>query len=578
MDYHPFVVLGIGLATVLGLMLVFRVHAFLALVSAAMVVSLLAPGALDAKIRRAAEAFGSTAGSIGIVIALAAIVGKCMMDSGAADRIVRAFLGVLGEKRASTAMCASGFVLAIPVFFDTVFYLLVPLARSLWLRTRKNYVLYVTAIACGGAITHTLVPPTPGPLFMAERLGIDMGLMILVGIFIGLPMAVVGLATCRLMNRLMDIPMRPLGGQPEPEPLADDKLPSLWLSLLPVLLPVLLISINTFASMRADAERAALVRPGEVRDWSALQPAAPSPAARDVLAALTPLLPDGLRQRLIAGGGNEQDAEGIEALNRVLGDRTFYSPAAFRQVDLSPEAASVLGRGLDRVAPAEVERFNRLLIESALPGLLTPHVWETPRRQFAQMTAVLGNANLALLISAIIAMGTLMVQRGLTLRQLTAVNEEALMSAGVIILITAAGGAFGGMLREAGIKDAVEGAFGADGQLPGLSMLLIAFCVAALLKTAQGSSTVAIMTTTSMIAAMGVGSQTLGFHVVYIATTIASGSLVGSWMNDSGFWIFAKMGGLTETETLKTWTILLVVLGTTGMLASALAATLVPLV
>ena len=105
------------------------------------------------------QSFGSSAGSIGIVIAMAAIIGKCMLDSGAADRIVRNAVDVVGEKKASLGLMISGFVLAIPVFFDTVFYLLVPLARSLHRRTNKNYLRYLMAIATGGAITHTLVPP-----------------------------------------------------------------------------------------------------------------------------------------------------------------------------------------------------------------------------------------------------------------------------------------------------------------------------------------------------------------------------------------------------------------------------------
>ncbi len=110
------------------------------------------------------DGFGSAAGGIGIAIAMAAIIGKCMLDSGAADRIVRTSVNVTGEKKASLGLTISGFILAIPVFFDTVFYLLVPLARSLYKRTNKNYLRYLLAIATGGAITHTLVPPTPGPL------------------------------------------------------------------------------------------------------------------------------------------------------------------------------------------------------------------------------------------------------------------------------------------------------------------------------------------------------------------------------------------------------------------------------
>ena len=160
-ELFPLVILGIGMVTVIGLIVGLRLNAFIALLIAAIVVSLLAPGELPDKISRVAVAFGSTTGSIGIVIALAAVIGKAMMDSGAADRIVRAFLSLLGEKRGGVALLSSGYVLGIPVFFDTVFYLLVPLARSMYRRTRKNYLLYIMAIGAGAAVTHTMVPPTP---------------------------------------------------------------------------------------------------------------------------------------------------------------------------------------------------------------------------------------------------------------------------------------------------------------------------------------------------------------------------------------------------------------------------------
>src|SRR5690606_18178721 len=109
-----------------------KMNAFISLITAAMVVSLLAPltpeeqsAGID-QMKRVATAFGASAGGIGIVIALAAVIGQCMMDSGAADRVVRSFLRLLGEKRAPFALMGSGYVLAVPVFFDTVFYLLVP--------------------------------------------------------------------------------------------------------------------------------------------------------------------------------------------------------------------------------------------------------------------------------------------------------------------------------------------------------------------------------------------------------------------------------------------------------------------
>jgi GntP family gluconate:H+ symporter len=458
----PLIILLIGVVVLIAMIIVLRVNAFIALITAAILVSLLSPGDLAEKVARVAGAFGSVVGAIGIVIALAAVIGKCLMDSGAADRIVRSFLKVLGEKRSSWALMGSGFILSIPVFFDTVFYLLVPLARSLWRRTRKNYILYVTAIVAGAAVTHTLVPPTPGPLFMANRFNIDLGLMILMGVLVGLPTAALGLLVCKVINRFRDIPMRPYGSEPEPEPLDDSRLPGLFVSLLPVILPVILISANTVSKTLADAEH----------------------------------------------------------------------PVLFRAADI---------------------------------------------RKVADITAVLGNPNLALLISAAIAMALLVHRRKLSLKELGQTVDKALMSGGIIILITAGGGAFGAMLRTAGVQKSIEGFVGTGGQEVGIVILLVAFAVASVVKFAQGSGTVSMITTASMFAAMGITSEMLGCNLVYLAMAIGSGSLVGDWMNNSGFWIFARMSVLTETETLRSWTILTAMLGLIGLGFTLLFATLMPM-
>ena len=448
---NPLVILLIGVVIIIGMIIVLRVHAFIALITAAIVVSLLSPGEWAIKITRVADAFGSIAGKIAIVIAMAAIIGKCLMDSGAADKIVRSFLKALGEKRTSTALMASGFVISIPVFFDTVFYLLVPLARSLWTRTRKNYILYVTAIVAGAAVTHTLVPPTPGPLFMASMLNIDIGLMMLFGLLIGLPTAALGLLVCKIINWRMDIPMRPYGGQAEPEPIDDDQLPGFWISFAPIILPVVLISMSTITN--------------------------------------------------------------------------------------------ALGVG----------------------------------KPISQIVAVLGNRDLALLLAAALAMFVLVRHRKISFKELAAKTETALMSGGVIILITSAGGAFGAMLREAGIQGWLKNLLGEQDQTVGLVMLLMAFGVAVVMKFAQGSGTVSMITTATMFAAMGVSPKMLGCNPLYLAMAIGSGSLVGDWMNNSGFWIFARMSVLTETETLKSWTILTTALGLIGLGFTLLLAYLLPM-
>lgn len=458
LDVHPLLILAIGVALVVGAIVVVRLNAFLALIGAAMVVSVLAPGPLDQKVTRVAEAFGTTAGSIAIAIGMAAIIGQCMLESGAADRVVRAFLGLLGEARGGAALAGSGFVLAIPVFFDTVFYLLIPLARAMYRRTGRHYLRYVMAVVAGAVITHTLVPPTPGPLVVADTLGVDLGTMIVMGVAVGTPATIVGLAFSRWLDRRMPVPMRPMTGvSEEAVPMPDAMLPGLVPSLLPIVLPVALISTHTIVS------------------------------------------------RLAAGAA-----------------------------DGSP--------------------------------LLAARQW----------TALIGNPNLALMVSAGLALAVYVRRRQADRAQTARMIEGALMSAGIIILITAGGGAFGAMLRAAQIGPAIHDLFAGRPLGADLTLLVLAFFISSLLKFAQGSSTVAMITAAGMIAAM-IDPATLSFNVVYLALAIGAGSLVGSWMNDSGFWIYCKMGVITEREALRSWTVLLVVLGVTAMAVTMVLAALLPM-
>jgi len=630
----PLIILLVGVIVVIGMIIVLRVNAFIALIAAALLVSLLSPGSLAQKVSRVAEAFGTTCGKIGIVIALAAVIGKCLMDSGAADRIVRSFLRVLGEKQASIALMGSGFVLSIPVFFDTVFYLLVPLARSLYRRTKTNYVLYVTAIATGGALTHTLVPPTPGPLIMADALGIDMGFMIMMGCLVGLPTALVGLLFCRAINKRMDIAMRPYSDQEEPEPLPDENLPSLWVSLLPVVVPVLLISANTVVRPIAEASRERLLQQGEILDWPGLTDeltkvevdAEPCPARRvyelfspELRQSLATLIEEERRQSLATLTEEEETKPDLREqvtlqvkseVSRLVKENEFLTDPAFLGITLSEEARELLdsgaeglpeedaarykkhyrdkafnGRalpdrgvelltqGLNQLPEKDRERMNWLVLEAAFPG----QVRRTDAQKVFDVTAVIGNANFALFIATIIAMVVLVRSRKLSLKELGKATEVALMSGGVIILITAGGGAFGAMLKQAGVQDSIEQFVGTEGQSVGLVILLAAAATASVMKFAQGSGTVSMITTVSIFAAMGITSETLGCDMVYLALAIGSGSLIGSWMNDSGFWIFARMSVLTEVEGLKSWTILLALLGVTSLAITLLLSQVLPM-
>ena len=190
---------------------------------------------------------------------------------------------------------------------------------------------------------------------------------------------------------------------------------------------------------------------------------------------------------------------------------------------------------------------------------------------------VIGDANFALFLSAAASLFLLYRQRRPSREAVGRLVETSLMSGGVIILITCAGAAFGGMLAQAGVGDAIAEAFG-ESSTSGLGLLGLGFGIAVLLKTAQGSSTTAMIVTSGILAKFVTGPDAaeLAFHPVYLGTAIGGGSLVGSWMTDSGFWIFAKMGGLTEAETLKSWTPLLTILGVTSFLSSLLLAWALP--
>jgi GntP family gluconate:H+ symporter len=477
--WRPILAMSVGVFVVLALMIGLKVHAFVALILGALVISCFVPlditgfaklpephviraenGSPVQIVNRVTSSLGGAVTGIGVLIAMAAIIGKCMLVSGAADRIVKSSLAVLGEKRAALAMMVSGFVLSIPVFFDTVFYLLVPLARSLYRSTGKNYLLYLAAIAAGGAITHTLVPPTPGPLLVANTLKVDIGVVMLIGLAVGAPSACVGLVASAWLNRVMPIVMRPMAGASSSTAEEHDfkALPSLSMALVPVLLPVVLITIDT-------------------------------------------------------------------VYNALLGD-----------------------------APSELQR------------------------QIQGWLGLIGNPNFAMVIAAMFAVYLCWKVQGHTLRQLSDHVEDALLSGGVIILITAAGGAFGGLLAMTEIQNVIESLF-KNNQSGGLIVIALAYGLSAILKVAQGSSTVAMIISSSLVASIALplaSNGDLGFHVAYLVPVIGAGSLMGSWMNDSGFWVFAKMGVLTEGETLRSWTVLLGILSLTGFLVTLLYVTVLP--
>jgi len=476
----PLVILGVGMVVVVGGILVLRLHAFLALIAAALVVGALTPeAALQAygsskgmteaaavsfaatpAISRLATKFGETCGKIGILIAMAAIIGKCLLDSGAADRIVRSIVGLFGEPRAPIAFTASGFFLGIPVFFDTVFYLLFPIAKAMGLRRPHNYLLYILTISAGATMAHSLVPPTPGPLLVASELGVSIGMMMLGGLLVGSVACSAGLLFAVWANRIWPVPLRetPESSLEELRLFAErdtNELPALWLSILPIALPVILI------------------------------------AGSAVMQSLW---------------GESENLGGIQT-------------------------------------------------------------------QLLAVFGLLGNKNLALIISAGIALSTVVWMKRKEVYSMVDSVQGALASGGVIILITAAGGAFGGLLQQTGIGPRIE-EMAATYQM---AVLPLAFGVTTLVRIAQGSATVAMITAVGIFSGMANPSH-LGFHPVYLALAIGCGSKPYPWMNDSGFWVVCKMSAMTEGEVLRSYSVMLALMGIVGLIVVMIFSRLMPMI
>ena len=426
----------------------------------------------------------------------------------------------------------------------------------------------------------------------------------LVGVVVAIVSAIAGLLFASLADRWIKIPVRWLE-DPNTEHEAqhahqEREMPALWVSFLPLALPVLLIAGATVAGTLADGQQRALFsvqRPEDYRPLvsamvqSPLEVGALQGESLDELSVLSAnRVLSRLQERpelstpeatnavsvlaLGTGEGEDENLAMVGALNQVLNARDFYSADAFLGARLSSKTQQLLKQDRSRMPVAQLQRLNRLLLEDSLPGLIGVHQWDSPLRKFANAALVVGNPSLALLLAAVVALLIEKRQRSVSWAILGGEIEKALASAGVIILITAAGGAFGAMLKQAYVGDAIREVFAQYSQ-SGLGLLALAFLISSVLKFAQGSSTVAMITASGMLASVA-SPEHLGCHPVYMATAIGGGSLFGSWMNDSGFWIFTKMGYLTSVEGLKTWTPCLAILGATAGLTTLLLAWLFP--
>lgn len=254
------IALIIGLILLIGLIVKTKIHTFLALIIAALFIGIAGGMPYDAVLKSVTDGFGGTLGSIGIIIGFGVMMGQLFEASNAAKRMAYSFIKVLGKGREDIALAITGFLVSIPIFCDSGFVILSPIAKAISKKTGKSVITLGLALAGGLVITHSLVPPTPGPVGAAGIFGANVGLVILWGIVIAIPMLIAAIAYARYYGKkIYQIPgenntwIRPDHILTEKELIAmdekdDEKMPSAFNSFLPIVLPIILILINTVIS------------------------------------------------------------------------------------------------------------------------------------------------------------------------------------------------------------------------------------------------------------------------------------------------------------------------------------------
>ncbi len=415
---------------------VWKVHPFIALILAAIGFGLFSGMPPQQVIASVQAGFGGTVGAIGLVILAGAIIGVFLEKSGGALALATNILKVTGEKHIPFAMAIVGYVVSMPVFCDTAFIILSPLNKALSKKAGVSVAAGAVALSLGLYATHTMVPPTPGPVAAAGILGADLGSVILWGLLVSsIALAAGWLFAVKVASSIDIITNEPVSKN-KVVPEENHQNPSVFSSLLPILLPLVLILGRSVAKL----------------------PDAP------------------------------------------LGNGSFYTAIDFIG---HPVIALIIG------------------VAAALP-LAKPY-----SRKLLSADGWVG---------------------------------EAVLAAAPIIIITAAGGAFGKVLQAANIGDLL----GEYVNTINIGIFL-PFVIAAILKTAQGSSTVAIITTASLtapfLATLGLDSET-GRALAVV--TIGAGAMVISHANDSYFWVVTQFTGMDVKQGYKLQSLGTLIEGTTA--------------
>jgi Gnt-I system low-affinity gluconate transporter len=440
---HLFIITATAIVLLFILVIRFKIHAFLALMITSIFVGIFTGMPLMTIIKSVQNGMGDILGFIAIVVGIGSIFGEILQVSGGAEALSRSMLKKFGEERSSWAMMTTGFVIAIPVFLDVGFIILVPMAYALSRKTGRSVLYYAIPLLAGLAVTHAFIPPTPGPIAVAEIVNAQLGWVILFGFIVGFPTAIVaGPFFGRYIAKKIHIDPPDIS---EEQKLLDahtlKDLPSFGMVAFLIALPLFLILLSTFADLAVKS------------NW------------------------------------------------------------------------------IDETLTTEIILF-------------------------------VGHPFIALLIATMAAMYFLGTRRNYSGRQLMQIANKALGPAGLIILVTGAGGVFKQILVDSGVGAAIAESVSNRNIPP----VVLAYVLAVIIRLTQGSATVAMITAAGMVAPVieVLGTGEIGKALVVLV--IAAGATTFSHVNDSGFWLVGKYLNMTEKQTIQSWSVMETIISVVGFI------------
>lgn len=249
----------LGFAVLLFLIIKVKIQPFIAIMSSALIIGLAVGMPFDMITDTIAEGVGTTLQTIAILIGLGSMFGAILQVSGGVEVIADTLLKVFGEKKAPWALGITGLIVGItglivgmPVFFESGLLILIPVAFGIARKTKKSVFCYSIPLLAGLAIGHAFVPPTPGPVLVAEMLNVELSYVIMLGIIIGIPaMILAGPVFGKFAGNKFhcEVPTSYLENEKEAHEKENGKRPNFFLIVSIILLPLFLIILNTLSSV-----------------------------------------------------------------------------------------------------------------------------------------------------------------------------------------------------------------------------------------------------------------------------------------------------------------------------------------